>query len=285
MPLASILPHLPAPLCEEIRKVLSSPPFRGSRPSEVRLRQGRNASLSVFCGGRLRNVPLSFFGDADSLKETFSRAVGGSLYAFEEQLKEGYLSLSGGVRVGVSGRAMSRDGRICSLLSIDTLVFRLPSGNASADALFSFYKKSAGGILLFAPPGGGKTTLLRAFAECAAKEERVAVVDTREEFFFSDKALLLDHLAGYPKERGAEIAVRTLSPELLVLDEIGVSEAAGLCALVSFGVRTVASVHGEDAASLLSTPSLLPLLRAGLFSHLWDVRRGYAVPIPRESSV
>jgi stage III sporulation protein AA len=160
----------------------------------------------------------------------------------------------------------------------------LPTAEGNADALYTFYRRERGGILLFAPPGAGKTTLLRAFAEKAAKEHRVAVIDTRREFFFSASSALLDHLSGYPKAEGAEIALRTLSPELLILDEVGEKEAAALSRLVSFGVRTVASVHGDSGDALLHAPALAPLLRSGLFSHLWDVRRACALSVREELS-
>ncbi|MBE6656436.1 MAG: hypothetical protein E7609_06195 [Ruminococcaceae bacterium] len=279
MLLESVLAHLPMALKEEILRRLATPPLHGARISEIRLRRGRIASLSLFRDGRLINLPLSFVADGAALDETLAHATGGSVYAFEEQLKEGYFSLPQGVRVGASGRAVSKDGVILSLSSIDSIVFRLPGVTVSGDALFSFYQESAGGILLFAPPGGGKTTLLRAFSARAARERRVAVIDTREEFFFAEKSLLIDHLTGYPKAKGAEIAVRTLSPDLLVLDEIGASEAAALVSLVTFGVRTVASVHGDEAATVLRAPALFALLRSGLFSHLWDVRKMRATPI------
>ena len=170
-----------------------------------------------------------------------------------------------------------------SLTAIDSLVFRLPAGMPSAEALFRFYRNSTGGILLFAPPGGGKTSLLRAFTRLAAKEARVSLIDAREEFDLPDPHLLLDHLRGYPKAVGAELAVRTLSPELLVIDEIGKEEAAALTALVSHGVRTLAAVHGECADALLSAPALAPLLASGVFSHLWDVRRSLPYPIQKET--
>lgn len=279
MLLASVLAHLPEALREEISKALATPYLRASRVSEIRMRAGRISSLSLFRGGRLLNLPLSHVSDKEALSTTFSKAVGGSLYAFEERIKEGYVSLPYGVRVGVAGKATGAGEEIASLLSVDSLVFRLPSGNASADALFTFFSQSHGGILLFAPPGGGKTSLLRSFAIKAAKEMRVCIVDTREEFFFDDPTLLLDHLRGYPKARGAEIAVRTLSPELLILDEVGAFEAKALASLVSFGVRTVASVHGEDPDKILHAPALASLLHTGLFSHLWDVRGGRAFPI------
>ena len=72
---------------------------------------------------------------------------------------------------------------------------------------------------------------------------------------------------------------RTLSPELLILDEVGAFEAKALASLVSFGVRTVASVHGESAVEILRAPALASLLHTGLFSHLWDVKGGRAFPI------
>lgn len=279
MPLSSILPLLPTPLQKELSLLLSSPFLSSTKPAEVRLRQGRISSLSVFRGGRLVNLPLSFSATEADIRKTLSLAVGGSTYAFEEALKEGFVPIGGGVRLGVCGRAVAKDGSVLALRAPENLVFRLPTGRASADALFSFFEGSDGGILVFAPPGGGKTTLLRAFAERAAKCLRVAVVDSREEFFFSSRDLLLDLLSGYPKARGAEIALRTLSPEVLVLDEIGAAEASALSSLVSFGVRTVASIHGEKAEELLRAPALRPLFLCGLFSHLWDVRRSRATPI------
>lgn len=280
MALSQILPLLPPPLQEEIRAHTKKTLLGRDRISEVRLRRGRVASLSVFCDGYLSNIPLSFVADDTAIKSTFSRAVGGSAYAYEREVMEGYLPIGNGVRLGITGRVTQKAGGMLHITAIDTLVFRLPCAMPSAEALFRFYSESLGGILLFAPPGGGKTSLLRAFAQKAAKKERVALIDTREEFDLPSPTLLLDHLCGYPKARGAEIAVRTLSPELLILDEVGAEEAAALATLVSFGVRTVASVHGGDAERLLRTPALAPLFASGMFATLWDVRHSRPTPLP-----
>lgn len=283
MPLSKILPLLPDALAKEIRARLASPMLAAVRPSEVRIRRGRIASLSLYRAGHLVNLPLRFCAEREDMRQTLARATGGSAYAYEEELKEGFFTVEGGVRVGVAGEVSTANGAL-TLTSVESLVFRLPVARASADALYSFYEAHTGGILLFAPPGGGKTTLLRAFAERAAQSRRVAVVDPRREFFFSSATLLLDVLSGYPKARGAEIAVRTLSPELLILDEVGAAEAEALCGLVSFGVPTVASVHGDRGDKLCAAPALRPLLSSGLFSYLWDVKEGRAIALSGEVS-
>lgn len=278
MPISRILPLLPYALSEEIRRRLSSSELFRTSPAEVRMRQGRIASLSVYRSGALVNIPLSFIGTKEDMYRTLSHATGGSAYAYEEELKMGFFTISGGIRIGVSGCVRTAGGE-SSLTDIESLVFRLPAAKGCADTLYTFYEQTEGGILIFAPPGAGKTTLLRAFAEKAARTRRVAVIDSRREFFFSDPDILIDHLSGYPKAEGAELALRTLSPELIILDEVGMDESAALCRLVSFGVRAVASLHGDSADRLMSIPAIRPLLTSGLFSHLWDVRRGAAAPI------
>ena len=270
--LREILP--PALVAEVLRALLRHPAVL----SEVRVRRGRRASLSLFAGGELSNLPLSYIATEEEVQNLLGRACGGSVYAFEEGIKEGYVSLPEGVRLGVCGRAVVRDGVIHTLSSVDSLVFRLPHKSVKGGAALSrFFLSCEGGILLFSPPGGGKTTALRGFVDRVSEEKRVAVVDTRGELCGFSENALVDVLSGYPKAKGAEIAVRTLSPEVLVLDEIGAAEADALLSLSSLGVRVVASVHAESAAALLATEKLRALFACRLFSSLWDVREDKAV--------
>ncbi|MBO5653255.1 MAG: hypothetical protein J6S44_03475 [Clostridia bacterium] len=273
-------PLLPSALLAAVG-ALHLPP--SARLSEIRVRGGRRASLSLFLNGELVNLPLPYVADGEEVNAILGRACGGSVYAFEEELREGYVSLGDGVRLGVCGRAVVKEGALRALSTVDSLVFRLPTVRAAErEALAKFFLSHRGGILLFSPPGGGKTTALRGFVDRVAKELRVAVVDTRGELYGFAEDALVDVLSGYPKAKGTEIAVRTLSPQVLVLDEIGSEEARSLRDIVSLGVRVVATAHAATGEELLSCESLRELFSQGLFSYLWDVVRDIPVFLKEE---
>ena len=243
--------------------------------SEVHLRADAYSSLTVRREAGEENLPLPFCLSEREMREILSLVCGGSVYAFEESIKEGYVTLPGGLRVGVGGRAVLHEGRAFTLSGARSLCFRIPHAvRGAADRLLSFFKQKGEGILLFAPPGGGKTTLLRELARELSRgtdARRCAVIDTRGEFCGFDGECLLDVLSGYPKALGAQIAVRTLSPELLIMDELGKEDVSALLSLSSLGVPVLASVHGKSAAEVKKS-AVEPLLSRGVFSYLWDVR-------------
>lgn len=237
---------------------------------EVCLRAGRQAWLS--CGGR--NIPLDAAVSGDTLADILLAACGGSLYAHAETVREGFVTLPDGVRVGVAGQAVVEGGRIVNVRNVHSLCFRIPTNvwvdpSLLVSLLHSF--SLTRGLLLFSPPGGGKTTALRSLVRALGSGEaplRVAVVDTRYELApsLSAKGLCVDILSGYPRRQGIEIAARSLGAQVIVCDEIcGMEEARTVMELQGAGVPLVATAHAADVAGLLSRPDLALLHGAGTF--------------------
>lgn len=221
-----------------------------------------------------KNLPLALSLTREAFDELLDLLCGGSFYAHAETIKEGFLSLDGGVRVGLCGRAVTEGGQVTGLSQITSLCIRIPhtvSVDVSvAEALLSRFSYTRG-ILLYAPPDGGKTTYLGSLAARLASGKhprRVAVVDTRDElsYFLRAPSLCLDILSGYPKGYGVEVATRVLGAQIIICDEIGSAEdAAAILGVQSGGVPLVASAHAASLSELLGRGTLLSLHKAGVF--------------------
>jgi stage III sporulation protein AA len=220
------------------------------------------------------NVILPFVGDELTVQRTLTAFCGGSLYTYEDTLREGYLPLPYGCRLGVAGVLEGRGIR-----TANALVLRIPRLVCGCAApLVQAWREDGctGGILVIAPPGGGKTTILKDFIREVSRgmyARRVAVVDTRHELCSQPTGALADVLGGYARDSGMLLALRSLSPQVIVLDEISPQDVGAILAVANGGVPIVASIHGEGASDVLGGEWLAPVLARGVFRHLCAVRR------------
>lgn len=256
---------LPSRVREEISSLVGI-----RRIEEIRLRRERRVTLTTDRG----NIFLRSVLSIGEINDIISDMCGHSIYAHSETINNGYITLSGGIRVGICGRAAIEEGTIIGVYDVSALNIRIPSHIRSVGEPVCTLIRSmpdSKGVLIYSPPGVGKTTLLRSVAYRMASGEsarRVAVIDTRGELcgFERLRDAAIDMLSGYPKSIGIEIAARTMNPQLMVCDEIGGSEEAdAIISAQNCGVPLLASAHGENIEGLLRRPQLLKLHKARVF--------------------
>ena len=214
----------------------------------------------------------------EEFRRLFSGLCGGAPYAFESEIKRGYFTV-GGCRVGVCGTAVVEDGAVASVKDVRSLNLRFAREvRGAADGLFAALGGSVGGGLLLAgPPACGKTTLLRDLARQLSESGRkVCLIDERGELAAvadglpgADVGPLTDVLDGYPKTYAAELALRCLSPDVIVCDEVGDGEAEALAECADCGVDVVAAVHGGP-----NSLRFRRLAESGCFSSAAFFKRG-----------
>ena len=248
------------------------------RVEEIRLHSGRRATLTSFG----KNVATPAVLNRSEMDSVLMRLCEGSVYAYRDTISEGYISLRGGIRVGVCGRAALSGGKICGVYDIDTLVIRIPHPSPPLGKEIIELMNESGftnGVLIYSPPGVGKTTLLRSLAvmlSSGKEARRVSVIDTRGELAYSLSAptLCVDLLSGYPKHVGLLLASRTLGPEVMICDEIGSrAEAEAICEAHNCGVPLIATAHASSVRELLGRAGMGLLHRAGTFGAYVGIKR------------
>ena len=223
------------------------------------------------------------------------RMTASSWYAVQEQARQGFLTLPGGHRVGLAGEVQVTGGRVERFRQVRGLVIRRarPVPGAAAGLLRWLVQPGpAGGrlasTLLVGAPASGKTTLLRDLTRLASEggaaglaPRRVAVVDERGElaaagaFDLGPRTAVLEHC---PKAVGIGLALRALSPEVVVTDELGgADDAVAVAEAVHAGVAVLATAHARDPADLLGRRHLRPLVRAAAFDRIVQLDRW---PVP-----
>lgn len=187
-----------------------------------------------------------------------------SIYAFEEELRQGFITVSGGHRVGVAGQAvLEDDGRIRSMKNISFINLRISHEvKGAADSVIPYMYRDGEllNALIISPPGCGKTTLLRDLirqisdGNAYGKGMTVGVVDERSELAGcfcgipqNDLGMRTDVLDACPKERGMLLLLRSMSPRVVAIDELGSREELDqLRRAQACGCRILATAHGES---------------------------------------
>ncbi len=285
-----VLSVLPSNLAEMIGRV---PPRYLADLEEIRLRQDRPLMLGV--GGndyfiRQDGTPVPapsgvYMVNAADLEKVLHNISGSSMYALEEELKNGYVTLPGGHRVGLTGKAVLENGRLKTIKYLSGLNIRVCREiKGAADGLMkNLIDREVQNVyhtVIFSPPRCGKTTLLRDLVRQVSNGlpglhfagRTVGVVDERSEIAGCHRGLpqmdvgvRTDVLDGCPKAQGMMILLRAMSPDVIVTDEIGsMEDIHALEEVFNAGVRVIVTIHGSSLRELANRPALKYLLQLNI---------------------
>ena len=243
---------------------------------EIRLRLGRPTELVDSRGSR-------WLGDCTTgaeLNQVVNTASRYSPWAVQT-MAQGYITAPGGHRIGLGGEVVVDRGQAGGFRTVDSLCIRVARDLKDVGKPYAGLR---GSVLILGPPGAGKTTLLRDLCRQISQWEQVAVVDERGELFPDGfcRGKALDVLSLCPKPQGVDMALRTLSPAAIAVDEItGEEDAQALLRAGWCGVRLLATAHASGMSDLKKRPIYRVLTENHLFDHILICRRDKSRPVER----
>lgn len=252
---------LPAPLKSRMAAVSLQ---RRRSAEEIRLRAGRPPGL--VCAGRELPADQGEPVTVGQLRDVLEIATGGSLYSAEQALSQGYITAAGGCRIGVCGTAVVDAGGFTGIRDISSVCVRI-AGKFPGDCeeIFRLLKaENFPSLVIISPPGYGKTTFLRELIRRVSDAGvRISLADERGEVAAAsggisafDVGRCTDVMTGAPKAEAIMRMLKSMSPEIIAMDEITDERDAHACMQAAHcGVRVMATVHG-DGVRLLSERSL-----------------------------
>ena len=247
---------------------------------EIRLRVGQ--PLTVQQKGQEQEVPYSAPVTENDLRLTLELASQASVHMVLDKLRQGFLTVPGGHRIGICGTTATRDGEIGTMRYLTSLSIRVAKEMpGSADQLLPqlVEKGVFQNTLILAPPGAGKTTLLRDVIRAVSDggdgfpARRVGVVDERGELaavYRGTPQMNLgrhtDILDGSPRAEGLMLLLRGMTPQILAMDEITAeADLEALLTAAGCGVGLLATAHGRTPKELTRRPLYRRLVEERIF--------------------
>jgi len=245
------------------------------------------------------DMDRAYVVDKNEMKETMEYVGNYSLYAFEDEIRQGFITIQGGHRVGIAGKTVIENGRIKNIKHISFINVRLSHQvKGCADRVIPYItdREHVYHTLIISPPRCGKTTLLRDIIRQLSDGGRgrsgmtVGVVDERSEIGAcylgvpqNDLGIRTDILDCCPKADGMLMLIRSMSPAVIAVDEIGQKEDLDAIEyVINCGCRLVATVHGSCIDDVKLKPLLGRLVKEKIFERYIILNNQGGIGVVRE---
>jgi stage III sporulation protein AA len=273
----SVLTALPSAVREHLEEIR----LRQNQPLEIRY--GQQSSYVTPTGQLTAIVRQGWVFTEDLAVKLLNQVSQHSLYALEEELKRGYITVVGGHRIGIAGKVVLDKGEVKGIRDVTSFNIRIArekKGVAQKVMPYLFEDGKLLNTLVISPPQCGKTTLLRDMARSISygsewsSSRKVGIVDERSELAGClhgvpqrDVGPRTDVLDACPKAAGMMMLIRSMSPDVLIVDEVGRPEDGdAVWEAIHAGVTVICSAHGSDVSEVAERPMLGRLIRHKAFS-------------------
>ena len=252
---------------------------------EIRIRINRPIILKL----RNQDICINYIVTEKDIMQTLEKLCENSLYAYKKQISEGYITIRGGHRIGITGTGVVEDDKIVNLKYISSLNFRVARevkgcSNKVLKEIINRNENTIYNTVLVSPPGKGKTTMLRdiirnisnGIEELSFKGKNCGVVDERGEIAAcfrgipqKDIGIRTDVIENVSKEKGILLLLRSLSPEVIACDEIGSKEdVQAIEKLTISGVKGNFTMHGKTIEDVKNNKEVNKLLEKNILEKI-----------------